>query len=79
MKQRQATSPLNVNFLFKGNEPCAVIAGPLPPNGNTAQNAAMSWLGEKVGGVVRMKMSDQGRYADVGVDGVRAGSAVASH
>jgi hypothetical protein len=28
---------------------CAVIAGPLPPNVNTAQNAAMKWLKVKVG------------------------------
>jgi hypothetical protein len=33
---------------LRSNEPCAVKAGPLPPNVNTAQNAAMKWIKLKV-------------------------------
>jgi hypothetical protein len=29
---------------WRSNEPCAVIAGPLPPNVNTAQQDAMVWI-----------------------------------
>jgi hypothetical protein len=39
---------LNLNFLFRSNEPCAVIAGTLPPNMDTAQNAAMKGIKLKV-------------------------------
>jgi hypothetical protein len=33
---------------LRSNEPCAVIAGPLPPNANTVQNAVMEWIKLKV-------------------------------
>jgi hypothetical protein len=40
---------LNFNFFcLRSNEPCEVIAGPLPQNLNTAQNAAMKWQKLKV-------------------------------
>jgi hypothetical protein len=35
---------------LRSNEPCAVKAGPLPPNVNTAQNAAMKWIKLNVSG-----------------------------
>jgi hypothetical protein len=38
-------------FEFEFLEPCAVKAGPLPPNVNTGQNAAMKWM--------KLKLSSQ--------------------
>jgi hypothetical protein len=45
-----AVTSLNLNFLFKlrSSGPCAVIAGPLPPNVNTVQNAVMKLIKLKV-------------------------------